>query len=90
MDANGGCGLVLSTIQSVCQTPYQALHYCLYYIKLWLVNTNAQESILFACMCTGIPFLYMLVVVPLGLLVNTDSTGHHYGQYNTHNKERLA
>ena len=46
MDANGGCGIVLSISQSVCQTPYQALHYCLYYIKLWLVNTNIQESIL--------------------------------------------
>ena len=46
MDANGGCGLVLSISQSVCQAPNQALHYCFYYIKLWLENTNVQESIL--------------------------------------------
>ena len=45
MDANGGFGLVLSISQSVCQTPNQALHYCFYYIKLWLVNVQ-QESIL--------------------------------------------
>ena len=44
MDANGGCGPVLRISQSVCQTPNQALHHCLYYIKLWL--ENVQESIL--------------------------------------------
>ena len=38
MDANGGCGLVPSTSQSVYQTPNQALHYFLYNNKLWLVK----------------------------------------------------
>ena len=38
MDANGGCGLIPSTSQSVHQTPNQALHYFLYNNKLWLVK----------------------------------------------------
>ena len=34
------------------------------------------------CVCVGIPLLYMVVVVPLGFLVNTEN-GIHYGNYNT-------
>ena len=32
----------------------------------------------------------MLVIVPLGFLVNTDDIGHHYGQHNAQNGELLA
>ena len=90
MDANGGCGLVLSISQSVCQAPNQALYYCFYYIKLWLeilcLNSYKIKSIVY----TGIPLLYMLVILPLRFLVNTDSTGHHYGQNNAQNGKLLA
>ena len=91
MDANGGCGLVLSISQSVCQTPNQALHYCLYYIKLWLEKCMHLDSFKIKYIVyAGIPFLYMLVVVPLGFLVNIDDIGYHYGQYNATNGELLA
>ena len=39
---------------------------------------------------TGIPLVYMALVVPLGFLVNTDNIGNHYGQYNTTSGEVLA
>ena len=32
----------------------------------------------------------MLVIVPLGFLVNNDNTGHHYGQHNAINGDLLA
>ena len=91
MDANGGCGLVPSTSQSVYQTPNQALHYFLYNNKLWLVKCIIiRTEPIFLLMFAGIPFLYMLVVVPLGFLVNTGDSGNHYGQYNTQNGRLTA
>ena len=44
----------------------------------------------FATCYTGIPLVYMAVVVPIGFLVNTDDIGNHYGQYNTTSGELLA
>ena len=39
---------------------------------------------------TGIPLVYMALVVPVGFLVNTtDNNGNHYGQYNTTSGEVL-
>ena len=38
----------------------------------------------------GIPLVYMALVVPLGFLVNTDSVGHHYQQYNATSGEVLV
>ena len=45
---------------------------------------------IFHLMFAGIPFLYMLVVVPLGFLVNTGDSGNHYGLYNTQNGRLTA
>ena len=39
---------------------------------------------------SGLPLVYMAVVVPIGFLVNTDDIGNHYGQYNATSGELLA
>ena len=39
---------------------------------------------------SGLPLVYMAVVVPIGFLVNTDDIGNHYGVYDTANGELLA
>ena len=80
MDANGGCGLVCSTGQSVHQTP-QALHCCFYCSQLWSANKLLTKIKNFTSL-SGVPLVYMALVTPLGFLVNTDNLGNHYGQYN--------
>ena len=35
--------------------------------------------LIFRKFLSGIPFVYMVLVVPIGFLVNTDSIGPHYG-----------
>ena len=39
---------------------------------------------------SGLPLVYMAVVVPIGFLVNTDDIGNHYGQYNSTSGELLV
>ena len=39
---------------------------------------------------SGLPLVYMAVVVPIGFLVNTDDIGNHYGQYNATSGELLV
>ena len=54
------------------------------------INASLDSYNIKSIVYAGIPFLYMLVVVPLGFLVNTDSTGHHYGQHNAQNGQLLV
>ena len=35
----------------------------------------------------GVPLLYMVVVVPLGFLVNTEEDGYHYGLRTAANEQ---
>ena len=84
VDADGGCGLVCEAGPSVHSTP-ETLHRFLHHSKLWLVKQGICRVVAVQIIGTvldfhsvGIPLLYMLVVVPLGFLVNTED-GYHYG-----------
>ena len=94
VDVDGGCGPVCGTGCGFCQSPH-ALHCWLHHSKLWSVLhkcicTCHHITKYFATCYTGIPLVYMAVVVPIGLLVNTDDIGNHYGRYNTTSGELLA
>ena len=82
MDADGGCGLVHEASQSV-HNQLQTLHCFLHHSKLWLVKQGICRVVAVRTILdfhsVGIPLLYMVVVVPLGFLVNTEEDGYHYG-----------
>ena len=88
MDADGGCGLVREASQSVHHSS-QTLHCFVHHSKLWLVKQGIcgvePFGLCILCTCIGVPLLYMVVVEPLGFLVNTDNIiGNHY-EYRYHN-----
>ena len=93
VDVDGGCGPVCCTGESV-HYSYWTIHCWLHHHKLWLVvktirslRTEYEFPISFS---SGLPLVYMAVVVPIGFLVNTDDIGNHYGQYNSTSGELLV
>ena len=90
VDADGGCGLVHEASQSV-HNQLQTLHCFLHHSKLWLVKQGICGVVAVQIIRTvldfhsvGVPLLYMVVVVPLGFLVNTED-GYHYGLHTAAN-----